>query len=424
MKDFFSRLLVATGRRRASIVALAMLLSGTSLPAQFLIDRSVDIPLYYTNVPGIGAGPKVGIYLSLGDAMSPQFFTFDTGGHGFAAAYSDSSPWWGTNFTRETNDQGDYIEASNVYASGDKLLGIKTKTRISFFHGPDATVPLLTSPRVYVNQATNITYNGNQTWPSEGSSNAPYVGSFYGDFGMGLASNQNGIGNIISQMSFGAGITPGFRISIRTNGESVLRIGLTTNDTQSPHARYFQMNSNSNGAYDSQLLSGTLSVSNGESSFVTNVRVAVDSGGGPHPIIFYHSNDPVPLDSSLLTNIHGHEYLASGTSFDVLINHATNGTSNGFSLYDFTVSTNHEVSVNGFSYTNLYVNTGIEPFTKYDVIYDLSDGVMGFDSLKLATTSGSVPEASPLHLSLTGLAFAYGGLLLVRRNRKRMITKS
>jgi hypothetical protein len=112
MKDFFSRLLVATGRRRASIVALAMLLSGTPLPAQFLIDRSVDIPLYHTNVPGIG--PKVGIYLSLGGGMSPQFFTFDTGGHGFAAAYSDSSPWWGTNFTRKTNEQGAYIEATNA----------------------------------------------------------------------------------------------------------------------------------------------------------------------------------------------------------------------------------------------------------------------------------------------------------------------
>jgi hypothetical protein len=421
MKDFFPRLLVATGRRRASIVALAMLLSGTPLPAQFLIDRSVDIPLYHTNVPGIG--PKVGIYLSLGGGMSPQFFTFDTGGHGFAAAYSDSSPWWGTNFTRNTNEQGAYIEATNAYASGDKLLGIATSTRVSFFHGPDATVPLLTSPRVYVNQATNITYDGKTTWPSEGSSNAPYVKSFYGDFGMGLASNQNGIGNIISQMSFGAGITRGFRISIHTNGESVLRIGLTTNDTQSPNASYFRMNRDSNGAYDNQLLSGTLSVSNGESSFVvTNVRVAVDTGGGPHPIIFYDSNHPVPLDSSLLTNINGQEYLASGTSFDVLLHHATNGTSNGFPLYDFTVSTTsptNKVSVNGFSYPYLYVNTGIEPFTKYDVIYDLSAGVMGFDSLKLVTTSGSVPEASPLHFSLTGLALMCASWLLIRRNRSK-----
>jgi hypothetical protein len=419
MKNLFSRLLVATGRRRASIVSLAMLLSGTPLPAQFLIDRSVDIPLYHTNVPGIG--PKVGIYLSLGGGMSPQFFTFDTGGQGFAAAYSDTSPWWGTNFIRNTNEQGAYIEASNTYASGDELLGINTSTRVSFFHGPDALSPLLTSPWVEVNQATNITYNGKTTWPSEGSSNAPYVKSFYGDFGMGLASNQNGISNIISQMSFGAGITRGFRISIHPNGESVLRIGLTTNDTQSPNASYFRMNRNSNGAYENQLLSGTLSVSNGESSYVTNVRVAVDTGGGPHPIIFYDSNQPAPLDLSLLTNIHGQEYLASGTSFDVLLQHATNGTSNGFSLYDFTVSTTsptNKVGVNAFSYPYLYVNTGIQPFTKYDVIYDLSDGVMGFDTQRLAA-SGSVPEASPLHLSLTGLALMCASWLLIRRNRSK-----
>jgi hypothetical protein len=155
---------------------------------------------------------------------------------------------------------------------------------------------------------------------------------------------------------------------------------------------------------------------------VTNVRVAVDTGGGPHPIIFYDSNQPAPLDSSLLTNIKGYEYLSSGTSFDVLLHHAANGTSNGFPLYDFTVSTTsptNEVSVNGFSYPYLYVNTGIEPFTKYDVIYDLSDGVMGFDSLKLATTSGSVPEASPLHLSLTGLALMCASWLLIRRNRSK-----
>ena len=418
VKLFFTWLLVGTGRRRVSIVALAMLLSGTPLPAQFLIDHGVDIPLYYTNVPGIG--PKVGIYLSLGGGVSPQFFTFDTGGHGFAAAYSDSSPWWGTNFTRNTNDQGTYIEAKNVYASGDKLLGIATLTQVSFFRGPDAISPILTSTSVNVNQVTNITYKGNTTWPSEGSSNAPYVKSFYGDFGMGLASpGSNGIGNVISQMSFGAGITPGFRISIRTNGESVLRIGLTTNDTQSPDASYFQMNRDSNGAYSNQILAGTLSVSNGGTSFVTNVLIAADTGGGPRPIIFYYSNQPVPLDSSLLTNINGHEYLAGGTSFDVLINHATNGTSNGFSLYDFTTSPTHEVSVNGFSYPYLYVNTGIKPFTEYDVIYDLSDGVMGFDPQRIATTSGSIPEASPLHLSLTGLALMCASWLLIRRNRSK-----
>jgi hypothetical protein len=181
------------------------------------------------------------------------------------------------------------------------------------------------------------------------------------------------------------------------------------------------MNRNSNGAYENQLLSGTLSVSNGESSYVTNVRVAVDTGGGPHPIIFYDSNQPAPLDLSLLTNIHGQEYLASGTSFDVLLQHATNGTSNGFSLYDFTVSTTsptNKVGVNAFSYPYLYVNTGIQPFTKYDVIYDLSDGVMGFDTQRLAA-SGSVPEASPLHLSLTWIALMCASWLLIRRNRTK-----
>jgi hypothetical protein len=123
-----------------------------------------------------------------------------------------------------------------------------------------------------------------------------------------------------------------------------------------------------------------------------------------------------------LTNINGQEYLASGSSFDVLLKHATNGTSNGFPLYDFTVSTTsptNKVSVNGFSYPYLYVNTGIEPFTKYDVIYDLSDGVMGFDSQKLAATSGSVPEPSPLHFSLTGLALMCASWLLIRRNRTK-----
>lgn len=415
MKTSFAVFLVGVGRRGVSIVSLIVLLAGSPLLGQSLIDRSVDIPLYYTNVPGIG--PKVGIYLSLGGGLSPQFFTFDTGGHGFAAAYSESSPWWGTNFTRNTNDQGAYIEANNVYASGDKLLGIATLTQVSFFRGPDASLPLLTSSSVNVNQVTNITYQGNTTWPSEGGSNAPYVGSFYGDFGMGLAApGANGIGNVISQMSFGAGITPGFRISIRTNGESVLRIGLTTNDTQSPHASYFQMNRGSNGAYSNQILAGTLSISNGETSFGTNVLIAADTGGGPRPIIFYYSNQPVPLDSSLLTNINGHEYLASGTSFDVLLDHATNGTSNGFSLYDFTASPTHEVSVSGFSYHYLYVNTGIRPFTQYDVVYDLSAGVMGFDSQRMVANAGSVPEPSPLRMSLTGIILVCAAWLLIRRN--------
>lgn len=384
----------------------------TSTGAQSVISNTILVPLHYK---AVNNAFKLGIYLSIGGGSKPQIFEFDTGGAGLYAAYAtnNESPWWGTSFGTTTNF------VTNTYDSGIQYQGHIVTAAVSLFADHHSTTPLFTTPGdLLVGQMTNIanTNTGDVLWTpkGEGPSGQPPVDNvFYGDFGMSLAYASKGIVNLIAQLSFSNGIIPGFRV--RAHGDNpFLQIGLTTADTTSASAFYFGMSTNTNappGAtftnsgslfYSEQIFNANMTISNATTYFTTNLGITTDTGART---TIHNANLGGVPDELLVTNNKGKVHLVSGADFG-LSGLTLGGTNTNFFQF---VTTNDQVSIQNNKPGNsntFYLNSGIELFKQYDVIYNLqADGQIGFEP---------VPEPSTWALlALSASAFAF---LLRRRS--------
>lgn len=392
---------------------VALLALPLSAAAESIITETVHVPLHYRTI-GSG-GQKLGIYATIGGGSTPQIFEFDTGGAGLFAAYASAdtnkSKWWGP----DLNFTGQFV--TNTYDSGIQYHGPIVTTAVSLFADHHSTSPLVTTASdLRVGQMTNIanTNTGEVLWNAngEGPSGRPPVDDvFYGDFGMSLAYASKGIVNLIAQLSFSNGITPGFRI--RAHGDNpYLQIGLTAADTNSASAFYFGMNTNTNappGAtftnsgslfYSEQVFNANMTISNATTNFTANLGITTDTGASTT----IHNADLGGVPGELLvTNHEGKVHLVSEADFG-LSGPTVGGTNAEF--YQF-VTSNDQVSIQNNKPGNsnmFYLNSGIALFQQYDVIYNLQDGQIGFEP---------VPEPRTWAL----LAVSAAALAFLRRRR-------
>ena len=226
--------------------------------------------------------------------------------------------------------------------------------------------------------------------PSDEATNGvPPIGQqFYGDSRMSLVYANNGIVNLVMQLSFSNGIIPGFRV--RAHGDNpFLQIGLTAADTTSESAFYFGMNTNTNappGAtftnsgslfYSEQIFNANMTISNATTNFTTNL--------GASTTIHNANLGGVP-DELLVTDNKGKVHLVSGADFG-LSGLTLSGTNTNFFQF---VTTNDQVSSQNNKPGNsntFYLNSGIELFKQYDVIYNLqADGQIGFEPIPEPST--------------------------------------
>jgi hypothetical protein len=430
------------------LFALCLLSLPVALKAQNDITTPIQIPLFYTPIDSSG-DYKWGIELSIGGSTTPQLFEVDTGGTGFYAAYAtnSSSPWWGNAVTQLGTP------ASNQYDSGLTYAGSTVQSAVTFWSN---STPVYFSPtNVDIGQMTNI-YNtnspGQALWSASGSTNPPlglpvatnYTGfsaptnsvnppidnAFYGDFGLALAYNPNGIVNILSQMKFGAGITPGFIVNTPLNGGyGYLQIGLTAAQTNTVGATFVAMNQDTNAVvggvtntynnntnlnYESeQLFNATMRLSNGATTYTNTLGITPDTGATP--ALHNTTNDPTFPSNQLSAQVGTNKFvLTNGTSFLLSVS-TTNGTTNllDFSTVETTTENNYaasnvQVTIQNkgadSTYTNYYFNAGLYLFNQHQVTYDLQNQQIGFGTL-------AVPEPSAAWLLLAGLA----ALLLWKR---------
>jgi hypothetical protein len=432
------------------VCLLALFSMIAALRAQTEIDSPIQIPLFYTPIDNQG-DYKWGIALSLGGSTTPELFEVDTGGTGFYASYAtnSASPWWGTNVTQLGTP------ASNQYDSGLTYSGNAVQTAVTFWSN---STPILYSPsNVQLGQITNIyntNYPGISLWGAEGSTNPPlglpvatnFTGfsapsnsanppidnAFYGDFGLALAYSSNGLANIVAQMNFGAGVTPGFIVNTPLGGGyGYLQIGLTASQTNAAGVNYFAMNQdtqaviggvtntfagNTNLNYESeQLFNATMRLSNGATLYSTTLGITPDTGATP--ALHNTTNDPSFPSNALSAHVGADKFsLTNGTSF-LLSATNSNGTTD---LLNFTTvetvpennyaASNVQVTIQNkgadSTYTNYYFNAGLYLFNEHQVTYDLQNQQIGFGAL-------AVPEPSAAWLLLVGL----GAGLLWKRKR-------
>ena len=396
--------------RRLLLLALPAL--PISAWAESIITETIKVPLHYRTI-GSG-GQKLGIYLSIGGGSTPQIFEFDTGGAGLYAAYANNnnSPWWGAGFTTTTNS------VTNTYDSGIQYKGPIVEAAVSLFADHHGGTPLVTTPgNLLVGQMTNIanTNTGEVLWTPEGvgpSGQPPVDGVFYGDFGMSLSYASKGIVNLIAQLSFSNGIIPGFRVRGHSNGP-FLQIGLTAADTTSAAAFYFGMNTNTNapaGAtftnsgsrfYSEQVFNANMTISNATTNFTANLGITTDTGAST---TIHNANVGGIPGELLITNTKDKVHIVPGAEFG--LSELTLG-GNETNFFQF-VTANNQVTIQDGKLGNsntFYLNSGIELFQQYDVIYNLQgNGQIGFEP---------IPE--PTTWALLGLSAA--ALALLKRRR-------
>lgn len=406
--------------------------------AQTTVHSPITVPLHFT--PTNAGADKLGIWVGIGSGATPQLFEFDTGGTGFYAAYSPLSgvsPWWGGGVTVNASQQ-----IHTAYDSGLNYFGNVAQGAVSIFASGNSTTPsVITAPTTQIGQMNQIEKinpsNGatTQLWTSSGNATAspPIDGAFYGDFGMNLAYNMgnfsSGITNLIGQMNFGSGVTPGFRIHADFAGKTAsLKIGLTAEDTASPTAKYFKMNA------DAQAPEGaTMPVSGLDyySQQLFNADIEIQRSG--HPPLVSTGVGMTP-DTGASTTLHNTQLSPGGlpTEYASLIDWS-NEQQNAGQLKDHlaftltgTTTSNQTVGIGNFTTNNVvnggnvmvqnnrpnnttyYLNTGISLFYQYDLIYDMQAGVVGLDV---------IPEPSIgalLLLGAVGLVF----LRMLRSKRK------
>ena len=164
----------------------------------------IVVPLHFTP---ISTGTyKLGIYAGIGNGATPALFELDTGATGFYVTYSPNpgvSPWWGSDVTSLNTP----VDTS--YASGLHYTGTLVEAPITLFASSDPSSARLTTPVLKVGQMDSIVDEKTNTviWNPSGSPSGdpPVNGAFYGDLGMGLTYNPNGIINLLAQLNYGPG---------------------------------------------------------------------------------------------------------------------------------------------------------------------------------------------------------------------------
>ena len=360
------------------------------------INFPILVPLHFTQITG--GNYKLGIYLGIGNGATPTLFEFDTGATGFYATFSPNagvSPWWGSGVTTTQTP----VDVS--YASGLHYTGYLAQASVTLFASSNPASARLTTPILGIGQMDSIVdekTNNTVIWNANGSPSGdpPVNGAFYGDLGMGLIYNSNGIINLLAQLNYGRGVTPGFRIHANPLSQNAfLQIGLTRKDVANPGALYFPMNVDSAAGgqktptrlnyFSQQVFDATIHITDrkqGRSLKSPGVGMITDTGATTtlHDI----QNSPAPLPTKYQDFITWDSAdqttgrLNEGLRFELSARTTSGRMARFFKFKTTSVVDAGNVGVQDKQNdSDYFMNTGISLFFAYDIIYNLKRGEIG-----------------------------------------------
>lgn len=471
----------------AALQAILMALSGPALAlAPFAPSSSaaplttpVVVPLHWVASPNDASTRKLGIYAALNNGSQPELFEFDTGGTGFlatAACDPARSPWWGGSSPSSPCPSAPPPAGCptpsaktfcTTYDSGLQYNGSIVSSTVQLFaskHGPVA----LSTPALTMGQTLFITGGSSKSDPSGWLANdpdgpdsfrPPVQGRFYGDFGMAIKPNANGIPSLIQQDSFWRMFDPdtvqrGVRVHASDDSPWV-QFGLTEQDLIGVTMR-FRLDREYGGIRTGSLRVDKAGANQDQAfSMKRNTMLIFDTGAtttihsgpvlitgkddpeGVFPCALTTSVCPFPPGTSSSTVLDGAHVRVQALSLDPGVGE--------LDLLSFVAGDNkttgrdyNQVTIQGMG-TELapacasltppqacyYLNTGILPFLNYDIITVLepgwnnaltsaSPGVAADDPrIVLELERPPVPAPAPL-LALAG-AFGWS-----RRLRRRL----
>jgi hypothetical protein len=337
--------------------------------------ETVTVPLKLVNIGDESNKEyKIGIELRLGGG-EPRLYTFDTGSSGFYAARNRD--WW-PSFKRVG---GRKIKQS--YGDNETFRARKVLTTVA--------IPTnLGEVEVEVEVGQIMNAWGGSLGPRRKSKwrkkvkagEPPLFGKFFGDFGSGL-TEKNGLFAVLPQLP--GNLSSGFALRLGCMGipssTPTLEIGLTE-EIRSQVTSWVPMQGGDQSppfpntglpTYGQKILDGHFSLEGDGPPYQFRAGTILDTGGGTTSL--HEHGDELKVPDDLLSPDQ------KTVRSDVLFRVTAEGTEvdNGFDL-EFTtgtVPTFNEINVTQ-SDDEAFVNLGLIPFFRYDIVFDVERGLVGF----------------------------------------------
>ena len=331
------------------LLALPLAARANSVP------DSITIPLQLVQLAS--GDYKLGIPVSLGGGPF-KLYEFDTGASGFYAA--NNTAWWPSYNT---------VNATIVnqsYSSGIYYNSTIVSTTVDFGNG----IPTLTANMAQIQTAGGGSLGD---WAANVTAGIPPLyGAFFGDFGIGLTS-ENGIFGLLPQLP--GNLSNGF--IIRTGGfanpHPTLQIGITAADRAQFTILVSMNGTNSTVTYPNSgystyaqqiiIANATFTLGRIHTSFPAGL--VLDTGA---PSMEIHDNGTnITLPDSLLNG----KQVIPGTSI-------TLDADNWFLGFIAGNISGQNQAKDVSDPTNGRINTGLITFFTYDVMFDVQNGTVGF----------------------------------------------
>lgn len=342
-------------------------------------------PLY--NWGTSSGGEHLIIYATFGTNTYANPYVLDTGSFGFATANGTNTAYWG-NSTFTTNGNTFYLGygTGSLWYQGDSAVSTVSLTDsngLSPFSIANATFGVI----------TNSSYGTN--WNNSINSNppaAPETAQTFGTLGAGLlqTSAKGGLlSSVLGQIPINTNsLDQGYIIhsggTSSTNATLTIGVDKSLNGFQS----LVQMNPSTNTIttstgqsvkiYPESQLTATITLVNSQGlRFSTNISVIVDSGGLKGGVENSASGNNFTIPTNFISNGH----LATGDNFSLTV-----AGTNGAQGLDWSYTAGLDAYTNKLLISSGSVgviNTGITIYHVYDVMFDTTQGVMGFNPLNI-----------------------------------------
>lgn len=362
---------VTTARRvlRAVMFFLALCAPSGHAAAESAPETAI-VPLRF--VPIEGGQLKVGIEVSLGGG-APQLYTFDTGSSGFYAAYN---PLWWPSFAHV----GDGTIAQS-YGDGVELRAERVLTTVGISSDVGELEAEVEMAKIEDAWGGALGPREESTWTDDvAAGKPPLFGAFYGDFGSGLV-DKNGLFAVLPQLP--GNLSSGFAVRLTCGARfaPTVLIGLTE-AVRSRVTAWVPMQGRTDDpafpgsglpTYAQRLIAVQFALRRGPLSYAFSADSILDTGG---PTTSIHEHGDLKLPESLLATPDG-KAVRAGSRFRATAAGIDPGDDFKLDLVTGSVPGFNRIDVTRAS-AEPFVNLGLIPFLRHDVVFDVERGLVGF----------------------------------------------
>jgi hypothetical protein len=331
--------------------------------------ETVTVPLHILDIEGVGR--KIGIEIRLGGG-EPRLYTFDTGSSGFYAARDRD--WW-PEYRRVGGAQ---IE--QTYGSHEIFRSKIVRTSVGIPTESGEIEVETEVGQIHDAWGGSLGARGSSPWRKDvAAGRPPLFGNFFGDFGSGLRE-KNGLFAVLPQLP--GNLSSGFAVRLGCGGgpgpSPTLEIGLTeairsevaTWVPMAGGAQSRRFPNSGRPTYTQELVAARYALDGAGADYAFETDSILDTGC---PTTTVYENGALQIPESLVD----HGRVVDGTRFRVAADGAESG--NDFSL-EFPAGDlpgNDQVVVTPTT-ENAFVNLGLIPFFRYNVVFDIERGLVGF----------------------------------------------